>query len=736
MLTRLFAFLVIGCLARSAAADVTFDREVMSVLAKAGCNMGTCHGNLNGKGGFKLSLRGADPAFDYAGLTRSQSGRRVNPTDPEASLLLLKPLMTVPHEGGQRFDKDSPEYRILRDWIASGARRQKGVARVTQLSVEPRDVVLTDPTESVQLRVTATYADGSQADVSRLAVYEPAEPVVDVTVNGLVRRHDFAQTVVVVRYLDQQFPVRVAFISARPDFVWTARGADKATNAIDEHIFRRLQALRMNPSAMCDDVTFLRRASLDLTGQLPSPRDAKDFVASTASDKRARLIDELLGRQEFADFWAQKWSDLLRVEEKTLDRKGVETFHAWIRNAVARNQPIDQFVREIVSARGSSYSNPPANFYRAMRATDMRGESTAQLFLGLRLQCAKCHNHPFDQWTQADYYGWGNLFARVDYEVLVNDRRDKNDQHEFNGEQIVWQKHSGDFSFPDGAVVAPRFLGAGSGNKGPGRDRLQSLAQWLTAPTNRRFVEVSVNRVWHQLLGRGLVDPIDDFRATNPPSHPELLAELANDFVKHDFDMQWLIRTIMTSQTYQFASAPNETNREDSRNFSHALPRRLSAEQLTDAISQVTGVAIEFDGYPRGTKAIQLPGVRGLRSKKTKADDGAQFMALFGKPPRLTTCECERSSETTLAQAFQLVSGPLMNELLTDRNNRLSRWLSANQSPDELVSEVYWLTLSRAPQSVEMETSKRLLSESSDRRRTLEDIVWALMTSDEFLLRR
>ncbi len=736
MLARVIAFIVVGSLASTAFADVTFDREVMSVLAKAGCNLGTCHGNLNGKGGFKLSLRGADAAFDYASLTRSQSGRRVNLTDPEASLLLLKPLMNVPHEGGRRFNQDSPEYRILRDWIAGGARRQTKVARVTQLDVEPRDVVLTDPTETVQLRVTATYADGSQADVSRLAVYEPAEPVVEVGISGLVRRQDFAQTVVVVRYLDQQVPVRVAFISSRPDFVWNGPAP---TNAIDEHVFRRLQVLRMNPSAICDDVTFLRRASLDLTGQLPSPRDAKEFVASTASDKRTKLVEELLGRPEFAEFWTQKWADLLRVEEQTLDRKGVETFHAWIRNSVATNKPIDQFVREIVSARGSSYSNPPTNFYRAMRKPDMRGESTAQLFLGLRLQCAKCHNHPFDQWTQADYYGWGNLFGRVDYELLGNERRDKNNLHEFNGEQVIWQTHAGDFSFPDGHVVAPRFLGASSdskGGKGPGRDRLHSLAQWLTAPTNRRFVEVSVNRVWHQLLGRGLVDPIDDFRSTNPPSHPELLTELASEFVKHDFDMQWLIRAIMAAQTYQLSSEPNDTNRDDSRNYSHAQPRRLSAEQLTDAISNVTGVAIEFDGYPRGTKAIQLSGVRGLRTKRGKADDGAQFMSLFGKPPRLTTCECERSSETTLAQAFQLVSGPLLNELLTDRNNRLSRWLSSNQTPDELVADLYWLTLSRAPQAVELKTSKRLLSESSDRRRTLEDIVWAMMNSDEFLLRR
>lgn len=714
-------------------AEVTFERDIMAVLAKAGCNMGTCHGNLNGKGGFKLSLRGADAKGDYASLTRGQAARRINPTDAAASLLLLKPTMQVPHEGGRRFAVGSPEYRLLQDWIAAGAPSASHVSRVTQLRVEPTDIVLPDPSHEVRLKVTATYQDGSQADVSRLAVYEPAEPVFEISADGVIARRDFAESVVVVRYLDRQVPVRVAFIPRRADFQWHA---PSPVNLVDEHIFKRLQELTINPSELCDDITFLRRATLDLTGQLPTPQAARAFLANTASQKRARLIDELLDSGAYADFWAQKWADLLRIEEKTLDRKGVEAFHAWVRNAVATNRPFDVFAREIIGGRGSSYDTPAANYYRAMRQTDMRAESSAQLFLGVRLQCAKCHNHPFDQWTQDDYYGWGNLFSRVDYEVLANDRRDKNDKHEFNGEQIVWQKFDGDFPHPSGRVIAPRFLSSTTKHNAPPGDRLASLASWLTAPANRRFAEVQVNRVWFNLMGRGLVDPIDDFRSTNPPSHPELLDQLTTEFISQGYDTQWLIRTIMASRTYQLASQPNATNLNDDRNFSHVRPRRMTAEQLADAICQVLDETLDFDGYPSGTRATQLPGVRGLRSKQIRPDDGMQFLAVFGKPPRLQACECERNNETTLAQTFQLVSGPLLNELLAREGNCIGQQLAANRSSHDIVSDLYGRALNRTPSAAEQAAITRLLAESSHQRRVYEDLAWSLLTSNEFLLRR
>ncbi len=729
------AFPVTGLAAEN---SVTFDRDVMAVLSKGGCNMGTCHGNRSGKGGFKISLRGEDADFDFAALTRDQSGRRLNMSDAAQSLLLLKPLMEVPHQGGRRFDRDSPEYRILRDWIAGGAGRTSSVPRVRELVVEPRDIVLQEPVDNVQLRVEAVYEDGSRADVTRLAVYEPAEPNIGISDGGLLTREAFATSVVNVRYLSRQVPVRVAFLRGNSGFVWQPpRGTTGAApSKIDDFIFTRLRRLKMNPSPICDDVTFLRRVYLDLTGQLPTGDQARQFVADSASVKRSRLIDELLDSQGFADLQSQRWADLLRIEEKTLDRKGVQNFHAWVRNSIATNESYDSFARQIVSGRGSSYSSPAANYYRAMRNPEMRAESAAQVFLGLRLQCAKCHNHPFDEWTQNDYFGWGNLFARVEYEVVSNNRRDSNDKHEFDGEQVVWMKAAGDVKHPNGSVVAPRFLDARRSGPAGNADRLVALGDWLTNRDNRRFAQVQVNRVWQQLLGRGLVDPIDDFRATNPPSHPALLEFLVDEFVASDFDNRQLYRSILNSQAYQLSSEPNESNRDDERNFAKGIVRRLSAEQLADAVSQVTGVPITFNGYPTGFKATQIPGVRAIRPRDQSPASGDQFLTLFGKPPRLQSCECERSNETTLAQAFQLISGPLLNEMLMKPDNRLGKLLASEASNEKLVGDVYWQILSRSPTATEQSTSLQLLSSSSNRRATLEDLTWALINSAEFLLRR
>ena len=735
--------LALACLAFpatgfSAESPVTFDRDVMAVLSKGGCNMGTCHGNRSGKGGFKLSLRGEDAHFDFAALTREQSGRRLNLSDAAQSLLLLKPLMEVPHQGGRRFDRDSPEYRILRDWIASGAGRTPEVPRVRELIVEPRDVVLEEPADQVQLRVEAVYEDDSRADVTRLAVYEPAEPNIGISGGGLLTREAFATSVVNVRYLSRQVPVRVAFLRSSPDFVWQPPRESTGTvpSKIDEFIFTRLRQLKMNPSAICDDVTFLRRVYLDLTGQLPTAGQARKFVGDSAPDKRSRLIDELLDSQGFADLQSQSWADLLRIEEKTLDRKGVQNFHAWVRNSIATNEPYDEFARQIVSGRGSSYSSPAANYYRAMRDPAMRAESAAQVFLGLRLQCAKCHNHPFDEWTQNDYYGWGNLFARVEYEVLSNNRRDRNDKHEFDGEQVVWMKAGGDLKHPGGNVIPPRFLDAQRSGPEAGDDRLVALGDWLANTNNRRFAEVQVNRVWQQLLGRGLVDPIDDFRATNPASHPELLSWLADEFVTSDFDNRQLYRAILNSQTYQLSSEPNEANRDDERNFARGIVRRLSAEQLADAVSHVTGTPIAFNGYPVGLRATQIPGVRAIRPRDKAPASGDQFLTLFGKPPRLQSCECERSNETTLAQAFQLISGPLLNEMLTRPDNHIGLMLAAHVANDARIEFLYWQTLSRAPSQQERTSATQLLASSSNQRATLEDLTWALINSAEFLLRR
>jgi len=720
------------------AAPVSFRNDVMAVLSKAGCNSGPCHGNQNGKAGFKLSLRGEDAEYDLNALTRDMFARRVNPNDPDQSLILLKATAQLAHEGGLRFRKDSPEYAMLREWIAGGVRDdQDSAPKLTRLEVAPLEKIVVEPATNVQLRARAFFSDGTERDVTSLAVYEPASTSVKAGHDGLVTRDAPVETTVLVRYLDQHVPVRLAFIPARPDFAWRKTPEN---NFIDRHVFAKLQTLRMNASALCTDSEFIRRATLDLLGLLPTAEEARAFVADRARSKRAKLIDTLLERPEFAEFWALKWSDVLRNEEKVLDRKGVQAYYHWIRRSLAENKPLDRFAREIISARGSTYLNPPANFYRANRDAVTRAEATAQLFLGTRLQCAKCHNHPFDRWTQSDYYDWADVFSRIQYKVLANDRRDDLDKHEFIGEQIVYLARDGGLNNPrTGKPARPRFLGEPQSNtqhatRSTQDDPLDTLAKWITSQPN--FARSQVNWVWFHLLGRGIVDPIDDFRPTNPPSHPALLDALAKEFTAHKFDLRHLIRLIMTSRTYQLSSEPTADNADDAINYSHAWPRRLSAEQLLDTQHQALGVPAKFSGYPAGLRAAQLPGGSPVRRNEVKMGGAEKFLAMFGKPARLLACECERSSETTLGQTFQLISSPQINSLLSTEDNRLTMLLASGKSDAELADELYWTILSRAPTPGESSAALKLLAGPEDKRAALEDLAWALLNAKEFVLRK
>ena len=713
-------------IATASAQPVSFRNDVMAVISKAGCNAGTCHGNANGKAGFKLSLRGEDPGFDHQALTRDIFSRRTNPLDPDQSLILLKATAQVPHEGGARFRKDSPEYQILRSWIVDDLANDVAAApTVTRLEVAPSELILLDPTNQVQLTAHAIFSNGTRRDVSSLAVYEPSSQMVTVDRDGWVTAAKSGEVTVTVRYLERQVPVRLAFVPARPNFVWTK---PPARNFIDEHVFAKLRSLRVNPSKLCTDSEFVRRAHLDVLGILPAAGEARAFVQTKRRDKRAQLIDDLLQRPEFADFWALKWADLLRNEEKVLDRKGVQLFHRWIRNSIADDKPLDQFVRELLSARGSTYAQPAGSYLRALRDPIARAESTAQVFLGTRLQCAKCHNHPFDRWTQADYYDWAQVFSPVGYKVLENTRRDNLDKHEFVGEQIIWAGNEKPIANPrTGKPAQKRFLGE------QGRHS-ESLADWIT--DQPIFAQSQVNRIWFHLMGRGIVDPIDDFRPTNPPGNRALLEALADEFARHKFSLRHMVRLIMNSRTYQLSALPNDTNRDDESNFARASILRLSAEQLLDAQSQVTGVPVQFDGYPRGMRATQLPGVRAVRARQRKMSDEDQFLAMFGKPMRLLTCECERSSETSMGQAFHLISGPTINDFLTASDNRLAQLLASNKSDAAIVDELYWSALSRPPAASELTKATALLSKTTDRRATLEDLTWALLNAKEFVLRK
>jgi hypothetical protein len=714
--------------------NVSFRSDVMAVLSKAGCNMGTCHGNQNGKAGFKLSLRGEDPEADYRALTRDMFARRTNPNAPDQSLLLLKATAQLAHEGGQRFTKESPEYAMLQAWIAAEARDDAATApKLLRLSVSPTEQILIEPSTEAQFTVTAEFADGTRRDVTRLACYETANQLVKVS-EGRAQSVKPGETTMIVRYLNQQVPARLAFVPARPKFKWS--GA-QPHNFVDEHVFAKLKSLRMNPSAPCTDTEFVRRAYLDLLGMLPTSDEARAFINDRSRNKRQNLVDRLLERPEFADFWALKWADLLRTEEKVLDTKGVQAFHRWIRQSVAENKPVDEFVHEILTARGSTYENPAANYLRALRDPVTRAESTAQLFLGTRLQCARCHNHPFDRWTQNDYYDWADVFAPVQYKILDNRRRDGLDTHEFNGEQIVWASGKPEVKNPrTGKAAQARLLGSNGPIERGEAAEMNRLAKWLTDPTNKLFGQAQVNRVWYHLMGRGLVDPVDDFRPTNPASIPSLLEALAQDFVKHNYDLRHLIRSIMKSRVYQTSSEPNETNADDEANFARAIVRRLTAEQLLDAQNQVSGVPSRFNGYPEGIRAAQIPGARAVRLRERKLSDGDMFLKVFGKPERLLTCECERSTDTSMGQAFQLISGPGIHDLLSDEDNRIGKLLKAGASTEKIVDELYWSALSRSPTVAETSKCLSYVREAKDQRRALEDLTWALMNSKEFVLRK
>jgi hypothetical protein len=713
----------------------SFRRDVVAVLSRAGCNRGVCHGNKNGKGGFKLSLRGEDPELDLAALVGDLFGRRVAREDPGLSLIILKPTAQVPHEGGRRFEIGSLEHRILDRWVARGCPPDAaGLPPLARLEVAPREVLLSESEDRFTLRAEAVFADGARRDVTRLAVFESVEELAAAGEDGVVVMPRAGEATLLVRYLGLQETVRIARVAARPGFAW--KEVPEAS-FIDRHVFSRLRALRIEPSALCADGEFARRAYLDLLGLLPPAQEARDFVADRDPEKRLKLVDRLLERPEFADFWALKWSDLLRNEEKVLDRKGVQAFHDWIRRGIESGKPLDRFARELIAARGSTYARPEANFYRALRDPVTRAESAAQLFLGVNIGCAKCHSHPFERWTQDDYYGFAAFFARVRYKVIENRRQDQNDGHEFQGEQVVWLDREGEVVDPrTQKPAAPRFLGAPATEVGE-RDRLEALADWAASPENPFFARVLANRIWAWLMGRGLVEPVDDFRASNPPSHPELLDALAAELVAGGFDLRRLVRTIMGSRAYQLSAKPTPSNLEDESHFARARVVRLGAEQLLDAFCQVSGGGASFNGYPPGTRAAQIAGVQAARARDRSAAAGDSFLRLFGRPPRLLSCECERSSEPSVAQAFQLLSGELVGGLLEQPENHLAGWLASSLDAREMVEELCWSALSRAPSARELDALAAHIEGAGPdgRRAALEDAFWSILNSKEFLFR-
>ncbi len=713
---------------------VSFQNDVMAVLSRSGCNAGACHGNLNGKGGLKLSLRGEDAELDRTTLTRGMLGRRIDPHDPTASLMLKKATGAVPHEGGIRFSVGSRDHAILKEWIASGGVADTAVTpKPTKLALNGTSHILIEPNDRVQLSALATFDDGTTRDVTGLATYElNTVGTVRVTPTGEVRREQLGEAVVLVRYLDLQVPVRVAFLPDRPvpDLSKLAK-----YNTIDSLVYADLVPLRIRPSELSADNVFLRRVYLDTCGIVPTAEESRAFLADVSADKRAKLIDSLLARPEFASYWSQKWADLLRNEEKTLDRKGVQVFHRWIKAWIAADKPLNDFAREILSARGSTYATAPANFWRAVRDPYQRAESVAQVFLGLRVSCAKCHNHPFDRWTQDDYHRFAALFARIDYRVLDNKKVDDLDKHEFIGEQIVLASTRGELAHPRGGDAAPKFLGATTPDLGGRADRLGALAEWVAAPGNPFFAKAQTNRIWAHLLGRGIVEPLDDFKIANPATNPALLEHLAKVFVDGDYRLMPLVKHILNSRTYQLSASPNETNRTDDAHYSRALVQPLEAEQLLDAMAKAMDTSVKFPAYPYGMRAGEVPATP-MQGRRPAEASGMRFLKVFGKPDRLLTCECERNEDPGLLQAFQMMTGNLLHALVREPDNRIGKLLAAKTSDATILDELYHAALCRPPTAAESQSLLKSVAEGENHRAAWEDVAWALLNSKEFLLRR
>ena len=700
---------------------VSFEHETLPALAKAGCSGGACHGSPHGKGEFRLSLFGFEPAFDRAALVRESQSRRVNTINPAESLLLRKPTMQIPHAGGRRLKPGDALYSLLHDWIGDGCPVDPPGAACLGIEVFPSvNRVLRFPATTQQFSVRARFADGSERDVTHLSQFSLSDPTIaNASKSGLITGANRGETAVIVRYLEFIKTPLLTFVQDVEGFEWN----DPPTfNYVDENVDQKLKQLQYQPAEVCPDETFVRRVYLDVLGTLPTIEEADRFLADASPEKRKRLIDDLLSRPDFAMFWSQKWGDLLRISRKQIGLNSVFKYSQWLQATISNNMPYDQFSRELLTASGSTITSPAGNYYRTAGDTMDAMESTAQLFMGTRIQCAKCHNHPFERWTQSNYYGLASFFNRVE--------RRKTDQPE---EVIIWSRNSGEVHHPaDGRVMKPWVPVTGDLEIANSVDRRAALAEWLTSPENPFFARVEVNRIWAQIMGRGIVEPFDDFRDSNPPANAPLLDALAQDFVAHDFDRLHILRTILNSRTYQADSRPNKFNRDDSKYFSHYMPRQLTAEQLVDSLGQVAGRPKQFGLVAANTKATWLPAPDLQPHDRSKLGE-ADFLKVFGQPERQSVCECDRGDDSSLGQALELLNGSFVNQLLTDGSNRLHHNVRIGRPTKEVIIELYRLALSRHPSESELNRSLAYAESHSDKARALEDICWAIINKDEFL---
>jgi hypothetical protein len=715
-------FTIIAFCSHADAADrpVDFNTDIIPVLTKAGCNSGACHGAAIGRGGFKLSLYGGTPSADYTAIARLLEGRRINLAHPKKSLFLLKPTEHVSHEGGERFTMESESARRIQRWIAAGA-PPGGKRQLTKLLVSPQTKTVEKPGDRVELKAMATFSDGVTENVSRFTVFTPEDPTAvkfeksNVSLKAVLHRR--GEHIVIARFLDRVVPMRIIVPLSKTK---VDHSQQPRKNFIDELVLKKLETLRIPVSPSINDAAFLRRITIDLTGRLPTLAQRKTFLADRKSDKRARLINQILASDEFVDFWTLKFAKLLRIRSQPKEKQGALAYHRWLRKQIQSGTPFDKLTRKLLTAIGDTHEYGPANFYRTTGNAREQAEFVSELFMGARLRCANCHNHPLDRWKQDDYHGFAALFAKVKTGRVIMLGTRGEITHPQTGEPAKLR------------IPGTRFLTSNEADK----DGRIIFADWLTARENPYFAKAIVNRLWKSLMSRGLVEPTDDLRATNPATHPELLNRLADDFVKHGYEFRHTLRIITNSESYarsirpvQITSATNPGNAGDDRYYSRGITRPLEAEVLADAISDVTAVSEKYGDQPIGTRAVTL------------FDSKIRSMSLdiLGRCDRTGSCETASNASGGLSQKLHLMNGALINRKIVDPNGRLQKQITKGMSARKIIDEFYLRALSRLPTSREWNIYHRHLvaaKKKADQQKILEDILWSILSCREFTTRQ
>ncbi|MED5401361.1 MAG: DUF1549 and DUF1553 domain-containing protein [Planctomycetota bacterium] len=708
---------------RAETGPVDFERDILPIFTRFGCNAGSCHGKQAGQNGFKLSLLAFDADFDFDALTKEGRGRRIFSVDPERSLLLSKPTGRNPHGGGKRLEPDGPEYRRLLTWIRAGMpRRVPGAARLERITVKPEQEVLT-PRGTRQIQVTAHYSDGTKTDVTRYSQFQSNEAAIaGVDDSGRVTAQGICgEAAIMARYMGQiaVFRPTIPLSGNVPERVYNEL---PRKNFIDSLVWKKLQRLRITPSKECSDEKYLRRVYIDIIGRVPTTEEATAFLDESKADRRRRLVDSLLEQPEYAEHWANKWADLLRPNPYRVGIKAVLNYDAWVRRAFRQNMPYDQFVRELVTARGSTYRNGAVTLFRDRRDPGERTTIITQLFLGIRLECARCHHHPFEVWAQEDFYSFAAYFTNVS-------RKGTGLSPPISGSEEVFFTTAGSSTMAHprtgATLVAKPLFGTAPALDGE-TDPRESLATWMTSKQNPFFAKVMVNRVWADLMGRGLVEPVDDLRATNPPTNPELLDALAKDFQDADFDIKALVRRIAGSHVYALSSLPGKRNVQDTRNYSRHYRQRLRAEVMLDAIVGITGIPESFSGMPPGSRAKELWTTR----------IGSLFLDAFGRPDPNQDPPCERTPDTTVVQSLHLMNSKNLYAKVTDEKGWAAQLSGSKRTPEEIVQQLYLAIYSRMPDSEERIIGRSLFQKKGiTRRQATEDLMWALINTPEFVFK-